>query len=324
MKRISVVVSSYNEELVLEQLYSELLAALSICKWDYEIVFVNDGSIDSSGRILRGFAERNPKVKVINLSRNFGHESAMIAGIDYAAGDGIICMDADLQHPPRYIPEIIEKFEEGCDIISMVRTKNKGGRLMKNMASDIFYKVLNHFSSMKFEENASDFFGISNRAADILRHEYRENVRFLRGFVQSIGYKSETIKYQAEKRAGGKCHYSIIRLFKFAVTILCGFSDIPLKIGIYSGIFASACGMILIVYSCIMKICFSVPSGYTTIIVALCFLFSLTLIVLGIIGEYITIILAEVKNRPIYIVEEILDFRTVNDCEKQYAEKKED
>ena len=307
MKKISIVVSCYNEEQVLEQFYTNLKNVMSNSRWEYEIIFINDGSIDSSGTILKGLAELDPDVKVINFSRNFGHESAMIAGIDYAVSDGIICMDADLQHPPKYIPEIIDRFEEGYDVITMMRSENKHGNFIENMVSKLFYKILNYFMNTKFEECVSDFFAVSNRVADVLRQEYRENVRYLRGFVQSVGFKKCTIVYQEEKRLAGKGHYSILKLIGFAITTFCGFSDIPLKLGIYSGIIASVCGMLLIVYSLIMKLCFSVPSGYTTIIIALCFLFSLTLVVIGIIGEYIAVLLAEVKNRPIYIVRDVLN-----------------
>ena len=172
-KKLSVVVSVYNEEQALPLFYETTRLILEILPWDYELLFVNDGSRDDSLSILRDFAERDTKVKIVSFSRNFGHEAAMIAGIDYADGDGIVCMDADLQHPPECLPEIVRKLEEGCGVISMVRTKNKSAGLVKNITSAGFYWVINTLSNVKFEPNASDFFAVSREAAEIYRNRGR-------------------------------------------------------------------------------------------------------------------------------------------------------
>ena len=150
-------------------------------------------------------------------------------------------------------------------------------------------------------------FGITARVAEVLRTQYRERVRYLRGFVQSVGFQRTRIEFEAGKREHGGSHYSLFRLLSFSINTICGFSDVPLKMGIYSGLIAAACGVILIIYSIIMKACFNQPSGYTTVIVALCFLFALTLVVIGVIGEYISILVREAKQRPIYIVEECVN-----------------
>lgn len=306
-KRLSVVVSCYNEEQGLDQFFRTTVAVLGGCAWDYEIIFVNDGSTDDSAGVLKRLAENDKRVKVLSLSRNFGHEAAMIAGIDYATGDGVVCMDADLQHPPQRIPEIIRAFEAGYDVVSMVCTNREDAGMIKRLTSKAFYKVLNAVSPIRFEENASDFFGITRRVADVLRKDYRERVRYLRGFVQSVGFQRTRIEFEAGKREHGGSHYSLFRLLSFSINTICGFSDVPLKMGIYSGLVAAACGVILIIYSIIMKACFNQPSGYTTVIVALCFLFALTLVVIGVIGEYISILVRETKQRPIYIVEECVN-----------------
>lgn len=193
-KRISVVVSVYNEELALPLFYETTKPILEGLAWDYEILFVNDGSIDRSLEILTRLSRQDDKVKVINFSRNFGHEAAMIAGIDYAVGDGIVCMDADLQHPPGCLSEIIERLEQGYGVVSMVRTRNQSAGIKKNITSFLFYKLINCLADVEFEENASDFFAISRSAADVLKCSYREKVRFLRGYVQSIGFEKTTIK----------------------------------------------------------------------------------------------------------------------------------
>ena len=179
-KKISVVVSVYNEELSLNQFYKTTVSVLDKCVWDYELIFVNDGSQDGSIELFKGFAKENAKVKVVDFSRNFGHEAAMIAGIDHALGDGVVCMDADLQHPPACIPDIIAKFEDGYEVISMIRTKNADAGIIKRITSGAFYKVLNLMSPVKFENNSSDFFAISKNVAGVLRKDYRDKIRYLR------------------------------------------------------------------------------------------------------------------------------------------------
>lgn len=314
-KKITTVVSVYNEELSLKHFYEITVQVLENLEWDYEMVFVNDGSSDRSIDILRSFANINSKVKVVNFSRNFGHEAAMIAGIDYATGDGIVCMDADLQHPPQCIPDIIKKFEEGYEVVAMVRTQNADAGLIKRITSGAFYKVLNLMSPIKFENNSSDFFAMTQNVAEVLRRDYREKVRYLRGYVQSVGFKKTTLEFKAAKREAGESKYNIRKLLKFSINTLCSFSDLPLKLGVYSGCVVALCGFILMIYTIIEKLVHNAPAGYSTIIVALCFMFAVTLIVIGIIGEYIAILFAEVKNRPIYIVREVLnDNSKENDC----------
>jgi len=308
-KKLTIVVSCFNEEQILPQFISECTQVLEECVLDYELIFINDGSRDSTGTILQEHATKNDRVKIISFSRNFGHEAAMIAGIDHASGDCTICMDADLQHPPECIPEILAMFDEGFDVVSMIRTRTKGVGLTKRIGSKLFYKLLNALSPISFLENSTDFFGISRRVADVLRTEYRDRVRYLRGYVQSVGYKCGTIEFEAGMRQAGKSHYSFTQLLSYSITTLCGYSEVPLKIGIYAGLLAATCGVILMIYSIIMKAFFYAPGGYTTIVVALCLLFSLTLVVLGIIGEYISVVLREVKDRPIYIIDETVNIK---------------
>ena len=234
MKKISIIISVYNEEEALEEFYRVSCPVFEALSWDYELIFVNDGSADGSLSILRRFAEENSKVKVINFSRNFGHEAAMLAGLDYSTGDGLVCMDADLQHPPECVEQIIAGFEEGYEVINMVRTRNRSAGFIKNLTSSAFYKLINKISDVKLEANASDFFAMTEPAAKVLRENYREKVRFLRGYVQNIGFNRCNIEYEARPRVAGESKYSLRKLFKFSInTILC-FSDLPLKLGIYS------------------------------------------------------------------------------------------
>ena len=303
---LSVVVSVYNEEKALEDFYKETTGILKDVDWAYELIFVNDGSSDQSLAILERLSASDRAVKVVSFSRNFGHEAAMSAGLDYSSGDGIICMDADLQHPPECIPVILKRLTQGYEVINMVRTRNKTAGFIKNITSSGFYWLINHISDVHFESNASDFFAISRHVAQVLKDSYREKVRFLRGYVQNVGFKKTTIEYEARARVAGESKYSIKKLFVFSInTILC-FSNMPLKLGIYAGIFSALLGFAVMIYTLLTRR--GAPSGYATIVVLLCFMFAMMFILIGIIGEYIAILFTELKDRPIYIVDRTENF----------------
>lgn len=307
-KKISIIVSVYNEEEVLFEFYRETIKVLLLIDNPYEIIFVNDGSMDGSRGILFKIAKDDENVKVVHFSRNFGHEAAMIAGIDNASGDYLVCMDADLQHPPTLLPEMLRKFESGYDIINMVRTVNKSAGIIKNITSSMFYKVINRLSDIHLVSNASDFFGISKRVADVLRSSYREKTRFLRGYVQNVGFNTVNIEYEARKRYAGESKYSIKKLFRFSMNTIMTFSNLPLKLGIYAGSMAAFLAIIMMIYTIVSFIRVGTPSGYATTICLICFMFSVLFFIVGIIGEYLGLILSEIKDRPIYIVEEKINF----------------
>ncbi|EHO51627.1 MAG: glycosyltransferase family 2 protein [Lachnospiraceae bacterium oral taxon 082] len=307
-KKISIIVSVYNEEEVLFEFYRETIKVLLLIDNPYEIIFVNDGSVDGSRGILFKIAKDDENVKVVHFSRNFGHEAAMIAGIDNASGDYLVCMDADLQHPPTLLPEMLRKFESGYDIINMVRTVNKSAGIIKNITSSMFYKVINRLSDIHLVSNASDFFGISKRVADVLRNNYREKTRFLRGYVQNVGFNTVNIEYEARKRYAGESKYSIKKLFRFSMNTIMTFSNLPLKLGIYAGSMAAFLAIIMMIYTIVSFIRVGTPSGYATTICLICFMFSVLFFIVGIIGEYLGLILSEIKDRPIYIVEEKINF----------------
>ncbi len=306
-KKLSIIVSVYNEEAVLDKFFKAFDEKKNNLKWDYEIIFVNDGSRDNSLQLLQKYVKTDLKAKIISFSRNFGHEAAMIAGIDNASGDGVVCMDADLQHPLECISQIIEKFEEGYEVISMVRLANKSAGIIKNITSKCFYKVINILSDQaKFEENASDFFAISKNVASVLKSNYREKVRFLRGYVQSVGFKKTTLEYTAAERAGGESHYSIKKLLRFSISTIVCFSDFPLKLGMYAGFGSALIGIIVLIYSLITMQ--GAPSGYTTLVTLMCFMFAVLFVVIGVLGQYMAVMFSELKDRPIYIVEEKVNF----------------
>lgn len=309
-KRLSIVISVYNEEDVLKLFLKTIQEALKKMQekqfdiWDYELIFVNDGSQDTSESILDEFAKQDTSIKVVHFSRNFGHEAAMIAGIDRAMGDFIICMDADLQNPPEEIPRMIAQYELGYDVVLMARKENKDAGFRKNMTSKLFYGVFNAVSSVKFEQSVSDFFGISQTVANILRKRYREVNRYLRGYIQNIGFQRVILEYKAKERVGGHSKYSFHKLFNVALDALTCFSKTPLRAGLYVGGISGVLSIGLLLYYGISYWIHKEGNGMILLCFFLFLFFTVLFLVLGIMGEYIGVLLEEVKDRPIYIVRE--------------------
>lgn len=300
---LSLVVSVFNEEAVLTQFIAEAVKHLGELPVKAEYIFVNDGSSDNSYAILKEASMTNRDIKVINLSKNFGHEAAMIAGIDHSSGDAVICIDADLQHPLEKIGEMFDAYCNGYEIVSMVRVANRENTLFKNITSRLFYNILNLASPQDFEPNASDYFLISQRVASILKHQFRERIRFLRGYVQVIGFKKTRIEYIANRREGGESKYSLKKLVVLSVNAIFSFSNLPLRLGILVGSVVGMFAFLITAYSIVMKLRGNPPTGYTTIVVLISFLFSIQFLLLGIIGEYIGYIFMESQKRPIYLVD---------------------
>ena len=308
----SIVASVFNEEESVMLFYESLSETLAGLQISYEIIFVNDGSTDNSLTILKNIAVSDERVKIIDFSKNFGHEAAMIAGIDHACGEAVICMDSDLQHPPEMVPEMLRKKAEGFDVVNMVRTASKTGAV-KKFHSKLFYKLINSISSVKLVENASDFFLISQKVCKVLRADFRERTRFLRGIIQLVGFKKTTIEYVAPKRVAGKSKYSFWKLLKLSLTAISSFSKIPLQLGIFTGLIFSAISLILIIFSFIMWILEKAIPGYTTLIIFMSAFAGIQLFVTGLIGQYISYVFDEVKGRPSYIVDEVYAFENAVD-----------
>jgi dolichol-phosphate mannosyltransferase len=302
----SVVASVYNEEESVMMFYKSLSKTLVSLQINYEIIFVNDGSTDNSLSILKEISTSDPTVKIIDFSRNFGHEAAMIAGIDHACGEAVICMDSDLQHPPEKIPEMLQKKAEGFEIVNMVRTLRKDAGVIQRINSKLFYKFVNSISSVKLAENASDFFLISQKVCKILRSNFRERTRFLRGIIQLVGFKKTTLEYVAPKRVAGKSKYSFFKLLKLSFTAMSSFSKLPLQLGIITGLIFSVISVVLILFSLTMWILGKTIPGYTTLIIFMSAFAGIQLFVTGLIGQYISYVFDEVKERPVYIVNEIV------------------
>ena len=304
---LSIVVSVFNEEAVLPHFLQKLDEVLSGLNTGSEVVVVNDGSTDGSLEKIRLFRETTKmNIRVIEFSRNFGHEAAMIAGIDHALGKAIICLDSDLQHPPDQIPNMYNAFLQGEEIITMVRERRSDNGALKNWFSRKFYQFINRLSEFHLDENASDFFLISATVADVLRSDFRERNRFLRGFIQIVGFRKKSIPYIAPKRLAGETKYSFFKLLKLSANAIIAFSKLPLYLGIYIGILFAFFSIVLGFYTLAQYIFGNTPpSGYTTIVLFLSLSFSVLFILVGIIGTYVGYIFDENKARPLYIIRNI-------------------
>lgn len=306
--RLSIIIPVYNEEENIFPLYSRLNQVISDLQIVAEYIFVNDGSNDNSKEIINKLAANGNRVKAIHFSRNYGHESAMLAGIDKSCGAAVICMDADLQHPPEKIAEMYKAFEQGFEIVNMVRTERKDNGFLKKISSKLFYFSLNILSPVKFHESASDFFLVSNRVAKILKIEFRERTRFLRGFIQIVGFKKTILKYTASNRETGVSKYSFSKLLTLSLGAIVSFSKLPLHLGLVMGVIFGVFALIIGIFSIIIKLTGGAPPGYTTIVVLISILFSIQFFLIGIIGVYIGYLYEENKKRPIYIIEEEVGF----------------
>jgi dolichol-phosphate mannosyltransferase len=308
----TVVASVYNEEESIMMFYHSLSQTLTSLPISYEIIFVNDGSSDNSLSVLKAITTSDNNVKLVNFSRNFGHEAAMIAGIDHAWGQAVICMDSDLQHPPDMIPEMLQKHAEGYEVVNMVRTLRKDAGLIQKINSKLFYKFANSISSVTLTENASDFFLISQKVCKLLRSNFRERTRFLRGIIQLVGFRKTTLEYVAPKRMAGKSKYSFFKLLKLSFTAISSFSKIPLQLGIFTGLIFGFLSIGLILFSFMMWVLGKTIPGYTTLIIFMSAFAGIQLFVTGLIGQYLSYVFDEVKERPVYIVDEVFGFENTH------------
>lgn len=304
---LSLVVSVYNEQEVLPLFLQELENIIAGLKIETELIIVNDGSTDGTIDVINQYKKSTLlNILVIEFSRNFGHEAAMIAGIDHAHGKAIICMDSDLQHPPEQIGVMIEAFYKGAEIITMVREQRADNGAVKNWSSKKFYQFINRLSEFKLDENASDFFLISSRVANVLRKDYRERNRFLRGFIQIVGFPKRSIQYIAPRRVAGKSKYSFFKLLKLSANAVIAFSKFPLYLGIYIGGIFALFSLIIGLFTLWQYVFGNMPpSGYTTIVLFLSLSFSVLFILVGIVGTYVGYIFDENKARPIYIIKDL-------------------
>jgi polyisoprenyl-phosphate glycosyltransferase len=311
MKTLSIISPVFNEEEVIEKFHQQVAAELDRLseKYQSEIIYIVDRCPDRSLEILRGIAQRDRRTKVIALSARFGHQMALVAGIDHAFGDAVIMLDSDLQHPPALIPVMLAEFEKGYDVVFTIRKNTDGTGLFKKLSSGMFYSVINRLSQIPILESAADFRLISARVARVFQMEIRERNQFLRGLVSWVGFKRIGIPFETRERGGGRTKYSLARLLRFGIHGIVSFSKKPLEAAILVGLGLASLGLLLALFSIIDYFHRSnLPSGFTTLVILISGFSGVHLIFLGIIGEYIGAVFDEVKARPHYIIEEKLNF----------------
>jgi glycosyltransferase involved in cell wall biosynthesis len=295
-KLISIVIPVFNEIDVIDACYERLTGVMrSLQGYDYELVFVDDGSRDRSYERLITFHAQDPHLKIVKFSRNFGHQIAVTAGVDEAVGDAIVIIDADLQDPPEVIPEMVRKWEEGYDVVYGVRQRRAGESRIK---------LLRSFTNIEIPVDVGDFRLISARAAAQLR-KLREKDRFVRGLVSWIGFQQIGIPYERDSRLAGETKYPYRKMFKFAIDGITSFSNLPLKVASWLGYMASFLAFVYLASVFVQRAMGYTVEGWATIMVAMLFLGGVQLICIGIIGEYIGRIFNETKSRPMYVIESV-------------------
>lgn len=307
---ISIVVSVFNEEEALPIFTETLLSKISQLPFKFEVIFVNDGSTDNSLQILKELSEKHSNsIKAVSFSRNYGHEAAMIAGLDVSSGDAVICMDSDLQHPPDSLEEMLANWQNGSDIVLMIRSERDDEGIIRKALGGIFYKLLNAISDYKILKNASDFFLIDKKVKQHLTADFRENVRFLRGYIQNIGFNISILKYKSPDRVAGFSNYNLLSLYKLSFHAITAFSTFPLQLGLLISFLIGIFSLVALLYSVVMYFYGNPVSGYTTIVVLMSLYFAILFFLIGLIGKYIAILFEEVKGRPLYIIDKLYNFK---------------
>ncbi|MFL6526854.1 MAG: glycosyltransferase family 2 protein [Chthoniobacterales bacterium] len=312
---ISVVAPCYNEEAVLEATHGRLRATLeSLPDIEYEIIYVDDGSIDGTAALLRNLHERDQHTRVVGLSRNFGHQIAITAGLEHAKGAAVVIIDADLQDPPELISEMVGRWRDGYDVVYAVRTERQGERPFKLWTARLFYRLINRAAKVQIPLDVGDFRLMSRRVVDALL-QMPEKDRFLRAMVSWAGFKQIGVFYRREPRAAGLSKYPFFKMVAFALDGVLSFSFTPLRLAIWTGFAAIAFAFGGIVYAILLRL-FTTDwvRGWASLFVAVLLMSGVQLVSLGIIGEYIGRIYREVKGRPLYLVQTRLGFAEKSDA----------
>jgi dolichol-phosphate mannosyltransferase len=299
---LCVVSPCFNEAAGIREFYTALKQVLSgLDGFEHRMVFVDDGSSDATLEVLNELAGRDERLEVYSLSRNFGHQVALTAGCDEAAGDALVLMDSDLQHPPALIPALVAKWRAGADIVSAVRVRTADASVLKRLSARLFYGLLNSISDTRIVPDAADFVLLSRPAHEALRR-MPERHRFLRGMVSWIGFRREFVEYQAPARGAGESSYTLRRMIRLASDALFSFSTAPVRLATRLGFAVVACGVLYFGY--IVYTLFAHPEqvvqGWTSLIIVVLILSGVQIVFIGLIGEYIARIFEEAKGRPLY------------------------
>lgn len=310
---ISIIIPIYNEADNLEQLYERLTQAAPLWREEYEILLVDDGSSDHSLPMMRDIAAKDPHFKIIKLSRNFGHQAAISAGISVSAGDAVVIMDGDLQDPPEELHRFLDKWREGYEVVYAIRTKRKEN-IFKRVSYSVFYRILAFISEIEIPLDSGDFCVMDRKVVHELNQNMPEKIRFVRGLRAYAGFKQIGITYERAQRAAGEAKYTFKKLIQLAVDGLFGFSTFPLRLATYFGFIIAIpsflIGLFFIVHRIFNFRVFGYSAtdtpGFATLAVGMFFLGGIVLIILGILGEYLGRIYYEVKKRPQFIIDEII------------------
>jgi glycosyltransferase involved in cell wall biosynthesis len=300
---LSLVLPIFNEEPVIGELGTRLASFLAELDLAWEVIFVDDGSRDRSFELLKDLCAGEPRYRLVSFSRNFGHQLAITAGIDYARGAAVVVMDADLQDPPEAIALMVEKWRAGFDIVHAVRRQREREGLFKRGTAFIFYRLLRKMVGFPIPLDAGDFRLMSRRVVLTLR-ALREANPFVRGMVAWVGFRQATIEYSRKPRFAGETHYPLRKMVRFALDGITSFSAVPLRLAIWLGLAAGAAGVVVAAWAVYERLIEHVVPGWATIMIAVSLASSVQLVMIGVLGEYVGRIYEELKRRPLYIVAE--------------------
>ncbi len=302
----SIVVPVFNEAESLSYLYEEVIKVMEKIGEPFELVLVNDGSSDRSYQIMQVLHERDPRVRVIDFSRNFGHQIAISAGLDYARGQAVVIMDADLQDPPEVIPALIACWKNGAEVVYAQRSQRKGETPLKLLTAAAFYRLITQLTSVDIPRDAGDFRLLDRRVVDVLV-KMREQHRFMRGLSAWVGFRQKAVPYIRQERFAGTTKYPLRKMINFSLDAITSFSHVPLKLATSFGFALAGISLLGILIAVILRIFTGAIVGQASTLILVLFLGGIQLIFLGIIGEYLGRIYDEVRARPLYIVREVLD-----------------
>jgi len=304
----SIVAPVYNEEVLVGEFCQRMIAAIEPLGEPFEIVLVNDGSRDGSPEIIRRLHEQDPRIRIVSFSKNFGHQIAITAGMDYAQGQAVVVIDSDLQDPPEVIPRMIEEWRRGFQVVYGVRGEREGETAFKLATASLFYRLIRKITSVDIPLNAGDFRLMDRKVVDALK-QMREQKRFMRGLSVWVGFKQTGITYKRDARKAGQTKYSLKKMIRFALDGITAFSYLPLQLATYMGFLIAGLSVIGMIVAIILRLSnVHALEGQATTLVTVLFLGGIQLIFLGVIGEYLGRIYDEVKRRPLYIVAETLGF----------------
>jgi len=304
----SVIVPVYNEEQVIAECLKRLTSVMDSTKKNYELIFINDGSRDKTKMLLEKIRRKNNYLKIIDFSRNFGHQIAISAGIDFAEGDAVLIIDADLQDPPEVMLDMIEKWKQGYDVVYGKRTKRKGETIFKLMTAKIFYRFLSGMTQIAIPKDVGDFRLLDRKVCDAMR-QIRERNRFMRGLISWAGFSQSDVPYIREKRYAGKTKYPFIKMIRFALNAIVSFSYKPLRLASLLGVLVSLSGFGYLFYVLYQFFSGETVPGWASLISLSLIFNGVILLILGIIGEYIGRIYDESKARPLYLINELIGFK---------------